>query len=626
MLHSMRLMVKSWVAKALIALLVLSFAAWGIGDIFVSRSEGVVASVGDLEIDSYSFANAFHARLEQLARSGDEYDVSEAVRLGIDQTVLEEMGRRLALDNATAELGLSAPDSAVSERITSRPAFQDAAGRFDPDRYQRVLSVNQLSQKEFEATVRDDVSRFALIEAVATGSTLPKSFLIPVYGTVDEQRVFSYAVVKADPDKPVAPPTEAEIAEYLDENEADYRRPDEAEVAFLWLAPEKLADTEAVEEDEIREVYDLDIDLYTTQETRTLRQIVFETEAEATDARARLDAGETLLDLSEEMGLAPESVILGRVARDELAPELAESAFGESETGPVGPVEAAFGWAVQEIVALTEASTVPLDDVREEIALEIATDYALDRIPDMLALAEDRIAAGGSLEDVATALAVPLHVRTVDANGTVVSPDGETVPDDPEFLDAVFELQPGDDPDVISFDDGGNAVLRIDAHRESYVPPLDELRDDIVERLESAARKREAHAEAVAAEERIRAGETLEDVAESLGVEVVRSDPTKRYGIFTMPLAVIQRAFALEVGSHAVEEGHSEDAYLMRLDEIVEEDAAAIDNRVADLLPTFERIIDDEVFQAFSRVIGDDYPLRVNRAGVDAALGLLSDS
>ena len=82
MLQSMRKMVKSWVAKTLIALLVLSFAAWGIGDIFISRSQGVVASVGDREVDPYTFANAFYARLEQIAQGGQEFDVAEAIDAG----------------------------------------------------------------------------------------------------------------------------------------------------------------------------------------------------------------------------------------------------------------------------------------------------------------------------------------------------------------------------------------------------------------------------------------------------------------------------------------------------------------------------------------------------------------
>ena len=237
MLQSMRKMVKSWVAKTLIALLVLSFAAWGIGDIFISRSQGVVASVGDREVDPYTFANAFYARLEQIAQGGQEFDVAEAIRLGVDQAVLDEIGQRLALDSAAADLGLSAPDSAVSEAIIARPAFQDAAGRFDAERYARLLSANQMSQKDFEASVRHDVARTALIQAVASGSALPKSFVMPLYGRLGEERILSFVAIGPDPANPPPTPSEGAVAAYLEENEAVYRRPAEADVAFLWVDP-----------------------------------------------------------------------------------------------------------------------------------------------------------------------------------------------------------------------------------------------------------------------------------------------------------------------------------------------------------------------------------------------------
>ncbi len=627
MLQSMRLMVKSWVAKALIALLVLSFAAWGIGDIFISRSEGVVATVGEREVDPYTFANAFHARLEQFSRSGQEFDVAEAVRLGVDQAVLDEIGRRLALDSAAAELGLSAPDSAVSEAITTRPAFQDAAGRFDPDRYTRLLSVNNMSQKDFEASVRHDVARAALIQAVASGATLSKSLVLPIYGRLGEERVLSYISIGPDPSQLLALPSEGEIAGHLEENESLYRRPAEVDVAFLWVDPEALAEPELVPEDELRETYALDIDLYSIPETRTLRQIVFETEAEAVSARARLDAGGTLLEIAGEMGLAPESVILGKVAREELAPALADAAFGTVATGPVGPFEAAFGWAVQEIIALEESATLPFEDARAAIARDIAVDAALDRIPDLVASAEDRIAAGESLEEISPALGLEVLLRTVDSNGQLVDqPDGARIPGDPEFLDAAFDLAPGSDPDVLHFDDGGAAVLRVDAFRDSAVPPLLEVRDEIVAVLESEARAASALGAAQAAALRMESGENLEAIAESLGLVVAVTEPIQRYGRAGLPPPVLDRAFALAQDGHGASEGLGEEAFLFRVDEIIPEDSGTVDARIESILPSLEGMIDDEVFQAFSRAVNTEYPLLVNRAGIEAALGLLSDS
>ena len=627
MLQAMRQMVRSWVAKALIALLVLSFAAWGIGDIFLSRSEGVVATVGDREIDSYTFANAFHARLEEFAQGGQELDVSEAIRLGVDEVVLDEIGRRLALDNAAAELGLDAPDSAVSEAITTRPAFQDAAGRFDPERYARLLSINGLSQKEFEASVRHDVARTALVQAIASGAALPKALAEPLYGRIGERRVLSYLRLEADADEPLPPPTEGEIADYLAANEDRFRNPAEADMVFLWVSPHQLAEPEQVPEEEARATYDLDIDLYTTPATRELRQIVFETEAEADAARSRLEAGTTLLEIGGEMGLDADSIELGVVQSGELAPDVATAVFAATAPGPVGPVRTAFGWSILEVLTVTEANTVSWEEARDDILRDIAVDAALDDIPDLLARAEDRLAAGDSLEEIGPALGLPPQVFTMDTNGRLVDlKQNVQFPPDRELVDLTFEMQPGDEPEILYLDSGGAVVLRVDARRESAVPPLAELRDEIVELLESESRAARALAEAEQARERLAAGESLDSIAGALELTVQVTEPLQRYARAELPPDLIDRAFALAAGDSLAGAGPGEEAFLLRADEILPEDQETVDRRLEQLLPALQAAVDEELFQAFSREVVSDYPLLVNRTGVEAALGLLSDS
>jgi peptidyl-prolyl cis-trans isomerase D len=51
MLNALRKQAGSWVVKALLLILVLSFAIWGVGDIFYGNpQQATVAEVGDAEI------------------------------------------------------------------------------------------------------------------------------------------------------------------------------------------------------------------------------------------------------------------------------------------------------------------------------------------------------------------------------------------------------------------------------------------------------------------------------------------------------------------------------------------------------------------------------------------------
>ena len=60
MLNALRNSAGTWVVKVFLGLLVLSFAAWGIGDIFRLQPDAAVVKVGDTEITGYEFLNDFN--------------------------------------------------------------------------------------------------------------------------------------------------------------------------------------------------------------------------------------------------------------------------------------------------------------------------------------------------------------------------------------------------------------------------------------------------------------------------------------------------------------------------------------------------------------------------------------
>ena len=67
MLDTLRKSVGSWVVKALIALLVVSFAVWGIGDVFTGYRGASLARVGDTEISNQGYQRVQQQELRTLS-------------------------------------------------------------------------------------------------------------------------------------------------------------------------------------------------------------------------------------------------------------------------------------------------------------------------------------------------------------------------------------------------------------------------------------------------------------------------------------------------------------------------------------------------------------------------------
>ena len=58
------------VAKILLSLLIVSFAVWGIADVFTGYTRGAVATVGDAKISSTDYDRVLRTELDGISRRG----------------------------------------------------------------------------------------------------------------------------------------------------------------------------------------------------------------------------------------------------------------------------------------------------------------------------------------------------------------------------------------------------------------------------------------------------------------------------------------------------------------------------------------------------------------------------
>ena len=81
MLIAMRKQAAGWVAKILFGLLILSFAAWGIGDYLTPEANPVLAEVGEIEVRRDNVDVAERRQLEQMRQLlGARFDVVLSAR------------------------------------------------------------------------------------------------------------------------------------------------------------------------------------------------------------------------------------------------------------------------------------------------------------------------------------------------------------------------------------------------------------------------------------------------------------------------------------------------------------------------------------------------------------------
>lgn len=526
MLDIVRRGVKSWVAKVLLGVLVASFAVFGIGDVFTNSLGSSVASVGNQKIPAERFLAAFNGEMRAATqRFGQPVDVQLARQLGLDQQVLSRMASEATLDQTMEELSISAPDAVVAETIVADPSFQ-VAGQFDDDQYKYLIAQAGYSIESYENQTRRALARNQLTAALVAGATAPAGAAEALFAYQGEERRIDYITLSiAEHAEDPGEADEATLAAHHEANPDQFSAPETRDAVYLHVDIDEMAKGFAADEDALLALYEARASIYAQPERRDLYQTIFDSEADANAAKVRIDGGELDFDaLLAERGETRADTALGEVARNDLADATAEAAFGLEAEGLAGPVDTGFGFALIDIAAITPAETIPFEDARDELAVDLQREAAIDAAPGVAGEIEDMRAGGATLEEIATELGLPLGgAKDIAANNRNSGLTGT-----PAFTADLFAAVEGEERDMVETDDGGYFVLRLDGVKDAALRPLDEVRGEVALHWRSVRLAESLRARAEALVERLDDGAQLAVIADELGVDIQTEGPKTR--------------------------------------------------------------------------------------------------
>lgn len=596
MLDAIRSRASSWLVKAFLGLLVLSFAIWGIGDIFLGPRGGtVVATVGGLEVTAPEVAREFESELrryrEQLGTAIDRSHPLAAAAL--DSAVQRLVALRL-LDAFADDVGLGASDEEVAARIHGDPTFASSTG-FDPQRLEFFLRSIGMSERAYVEEVRRQITRERIIRTFREVPAAPRFLARFLHDHRNETRTLDVLFVDAAAMQ-VEPPDGATLAKYLDDNRDRFVRPEFRRVVLAVLGIDDILDEIAVDEAELRQVYEQRKESWRVPEKRHVVQILAPDEETAKLAHSRLAAGEkpeaVALDLADRGVRFADP---GTVTRSALPAAIADAAFALDEGAISDPVRSAFGWHVLEIRGIEPEHVPTFEEKRAEIEAELKREKAVRQLPDLATALDDELAAGTPLEDAAARFGAKVHTVEVDRSGR--GPDGRPVLADvltPEMLAAFFAAGEGEPSLLEETGDGRYYVFRVDAIEPQRPLGLEEARERILAAYEAEQRRKAAKTLAETLLERLRAGESPETVVATPGVRRERVGPLRRSDDAAaqgLAAAVVRAAFARAEGEW--------------LQDVAEVPAGAALVRVAEVRPAPEPT--PEQLAAIERELRDAY-------------------
>ncbi len=374
------------IVQIFLGLITLPFAFFGV-DSYV-RNSGAgndLASVGGTKITAPQFEQALRERQDQMRqRLGESFKLEMMNTPEARQSVLDSLlDQRLLLLEAEKKR-LFTDDSVLRDVISKIPSLQED-GKFSMARYETALRAQGLSQPQFEAKLRQDLTLQQLISAVGDTAFVSDSQAEAMLRLQTEERQFSELKIAPEQFADKVKVEDAAVQKFYEDNKTKFEVAEQVKAEYVVLSLDALLSQATVTDAEIKAWYESHKDRYEQAEERRASHILIMTNADTDKAKAKAKAEEVLKDVqkspakfaelakqySEDPGSAKNGGDLGFFGHGMMVKAFEDIVFKQKEGEISGLVQSEFGYHIIKLTGIKAGKQRPLDEVRSEIESEL---------------------------------------------------------------------------------------------------------------------------------------------------------------------------------------------------------------------------------------------------------------
>jgi peptidyl-prolyl cis-trans isomerase D len=529
-----------------LGLIAITFATWGIESYTRYAGGGdTVASVNGSNISQREFAEQLRQQQEQLRRmfSGRidpaALDTPEARRAVLDQMIAQ---RLVAIEAAKRNLFMGR--EAVIEAITQAPEFQEN-GKFSPALYSAYLAQRGVTDQRNVQQLQAELPLMRFVSSIGETAIVSRAVAARLAQLEAQQREVSEVRIRAQQFAAQVKVDEAQIKQYYEQNQADFRTPERVRAEYVVLSAEALARQEAPSEDEIKKAYEARASAFRVEEQRRASHILVKTKEEADKIAAAVKAApnrfaELAKKNSQDPGSAEKGGDLGWFGRSMMVKPFEDAVYSMKQ-GEVQVAQSEFGFHVIRLTGVQEGKNRPLEEVRKELAADLARQKGQKKYSESAEAFSNMVyEQSESLKPAAEKF--KLQIQTT---GWVSKTGGQELGalHNAKLLAALFSsdaIQNKRNTDAVEVAPSTLVAARVVEHQPAAQRTFDEVKNDVAEILRRREAFKLAEQEGAATLEKLKKGDNVQ-LAWSAPKMVSRRDAQG------VPAEVARRVFAADV-------------------------------------------------------------------------------
>ncbi|USI71779.1 peptidyl-prolyl cis-trans isomerase [Sphingomonas morindae] len=454
----------SKLALGLLALIMLAFIVTGVfthelpgASALTEPSGDVLAKVGDRTITVPEMEERVRRQYAQIAQQQPGVELTQFVAGGGFDATVDQTISATALEAYGRKIGLAASARQVDGQIAGISAFQGPTGKFDQAVFRAALAQQHIAEPALRRDIAGDLIRQMLYLPASGAVTLPDGLVRPYAALLVEQRQGTIGLVPAAAMKDGKAPSDAELQSFYKAHLAAYSLPERRVLRYALIGRDQVAAAATPSEAEIRKVYDSKPDQYGARETRTLSQVVLDSQAKADAFAASVKGGKSFAEAAKALGFAAGDIAVGKKTKAQFAaqssPAVADAAFAAASGGITAPARSALGWHVVKVDAIEKVAATPYAVARPQIAGDLAKSKQDAALAKLINGTQDALDQGTGFAD----LAARNHLTVVETKPLTAA---GLAPDQPGYTPPA-ELQPLLRPGFQAATDGSASIETI---------------------------------------------------------------------------------------------------------------------------------------------------------------------
>jgi peptidyl-prolyl cis-trans isomerase D len=547
MLRILREHASSWMLKAILIVVALSFVLFFGGySYFKEKKETYVAKVNSVTIEWREYNDAFQNTVKQYRQAlGPAFSDKMIDELHLKEKILDSLIEKILILQEAKRLGLSIPDEELREAVESIPAFR-VNGQFDKRSYDWFLSSNRITSEEFEQSQRETllISKIVSLIKMNEGKVSDEEVL-DTYLFENERIDLTFVKVAPGALKKQVDANEIEIKDYYQKHQEEFRIPTFVQIQYLLFRPSDFESKVRVSPEDVKRYYDSRKDTFTIPKQVRVRDILLKAgpqdtpdqlEAKKKKAEEILEKAKKTKDFGSlakqysEAETASRGGDMGWIQKGMFGERLESILFSMKAGNLSGVLATGDGFHIFKIEEVKEEKQKPFAEVKDQILQTLKKEKAkaeASRKADdaFYSLFRSRDLEGYSKE------------KNIPINTTGLFKEGDEIPNigrSPLFYSSAFSLRLGEISAVVNIPPNFY-VLKLVNKKDSRIPPLDEVKEEVKRKVVEMKAEEKAHQVAEDLLNQIRTGKNIREVAREKGY------PVEETGFFMRAAGVVPR-------------------------------------------------------------------------------------